>query len=95
MTTDEGVASCSDPATGEIHWAERLGGKGQYAASPVHADGRLYFSSEGGDFPVISAGKVFKILARNKLNAGSMASPAVVGDAMLIRTKTHLYRIEK
>ena len=94
MISDEGVVSCSDPATGEIHWAERLGGKGQYAASPVHAGGRLYFSSEGGDFPVVAADKEFKILAHNKLDAGSMASPAVVGNSLLIRTKTHLYRFE-
>ncbi len=95
MTSDEGVVSCNDPKTGDILWAERLGGKGQYAASPIHAKGRIYFSSSEGDFPVLEAGKEFKVLARNKLDAGCMASPAVVGDALVIRTKTHVYRFGK
>ena len=47
------------------------------------------------DFPVIEAGKEFKVLARNKLNDGCMASPAIVGDALVIRTKTHVYRFGK
>lgn len=95
MTSDEGVASCNNPKSGEILWAERLGGKGQYAASPIHANGRIYFSSSEGDFPVLATGKEFKVLARNKLDAGCMASPAVVGDALVIRTKTHVYKFEK
>ena len=95
MTSDEGVVSCNDPKTGEILWAERLGGKGQYAASPIHAQGRIYFSSSEGNFPVLEAGKEFKVLARNKLDAGCMASPAVVGNALVIRTKTHVYRFGK
>lgn len=95
MTSDEGVASCSNPQTGEIIWAERLGGKGQYAASPIHANGHIYFSSSEGDFPVLKAGRKFEIISRNKLDAGCMASPAIVGNALVIRTKTHVYRIEK
>ena len=95
MTSDEGVASCSNPQTDEIIWAERLGGKGQYAASPIHANGHIYFSSSEGHFPVLKAGRKFEIISRNKLDAGCMASPAIVGNAMVIRTKTHVYRIEK
>ncbi len=95
MASDEGVASCSDPKTGDILWAERLGGKGQYAASPIHASGRIYFSSSEGDFPVLAASKEFKVLARNKLEAGCMASPAVIGDSLVIRTKTHVYKFGK
>jgi outer membrane protein assembly factor BamB len=95
MTSDEGVASCSNPQTDEIIWAERLGGKGQYAASPIHANGHIYFSSSEGDFPVLKAGRKFEIISRNKLDAGCMASPAIVGNALVIRTKTHVYRIEK
>ena len=95
MTSDEGVASCSNPQTGDIIWAERLGGKGQYAASPVHANGHIYFSSSEGDFPVVKVGRKFEIISRNKLDAGCMASPAIVENTLVIRTKTHVYRIDK
>ena len=93
MISDEGVASCSDPLTGEIHWAERLGVKGQCASSPIHASGRIYSFSSEGDCIVFKAHKDgLSILAHNKLPNGCMASPAVNGDSLLVRTKNSLYR---
>jgi outer membrane protein assembly factor BamB len=93
MVSDNGIATCMNPDTGEIHWAERL--KGNYSASPIHADGRITFFSEEGKAYTIQPSKSFELLATNELDAGFMASPAVVGQAMYLRTKTHLYRIEK
>jgi outer membrane protein assembly factor BamB len=43
---------------------------------------------------VIKAARTFEVLATNRLNDGFMASPAVSGDALILRTKTHLHRIE-
>ena len=93
MVSDLGVASCVDAATGTAHWTERLGGN--YAASPIFAGGRIYFFNEDGDIPVIEAGKKFKLLARNKLADGFMASPAISGNSLILRTKSNLYRIGK
>ena len=93
MVSDLGVASCVDAETGKAHWTERLGGN--YAASPIFAGGRIYFFNEDGDIPVIEAGKKFKLLARNKLADGFMASPAISGNSLILRTKSNLYRIGK
>ncbi len=92
MVDDAGVASCLEAKTGHPVWQHRLGGK--YSASPVAADGRIYFFSEDGEMPVIAPAAEFKSLAVNRLDEGCMASPAIVGHALYVRTRTHLYRIE-
>ena len=93
MVSDEGVASCNNPKTGEVYWAERLRVKGQCASSPIHANGMIYSFSSHGDCIVFKAKKEgLEILAHNKLPNGCMASPAVVGDSLLVRTKDTLYR---
>lgn len=91
---DTGVASCLDAMTGNVIWRERLPGAGNYSASPISAEGRIYFFNESGHCPVIEAGRQFKVLAENTLDGGFMASPAVAGKALFVRSKTHLYRLE-
>ena len=93
MANESGVASCVDARAGTEVWRERLGG--QFWASPVYADGRLYFFDNDGAAFVALPGRQWKKLAVNKLDDGCMASPAVAGKALFVRTKTHLYRIEK
>jgi hypothetical protein len=73
---------------------QRLGG-GDYSASPIFADGRIYFLSEGGIATVIAPGKQFQVLARNTLDGDTLASMAVSGGSIFIRTDSHLYRIDK
>lgn len=91
--SDNGVASCVDAKTGKQHYQERLDGK--FCASPTLAEGRIYLFDEDGKGQVIAAGKEFNVLAQNKLDAGCMATPAFVDDAIYVRTKTHLYCIGK
>ncbi|MDO8540054.1 MAG: PQQ-binding-like beta-propeller repeat protein [Opitutaceae bacterium] len=91
---DTGVVSCLEAMTGKLVWRERLPGIGNHSASPIHAEGRIYFFNENGHTAVIAASRQFKVLAENKLDDGFMASPAVAGKALFLRTKTHLYRIE-
>jgi len=93
MTSDSGIATCLDASNGELVWKERIGGK--FSASPVAAGGRIYFSDHDGKTTVIGAGHKYEPLATNTLDSGCMASPAVVGETMFLRTKTHLYRIEE
>jgi outer membrane protein assembly factor BamB len=89
---DGGVASCLEAKSGAEVWRERVGGN--YSASPLFAAGRIYFFSEEGKTTVIEASRQFKKLAENTLSDGFMASPAVSGGALYLRTRSHLYRIE-
>jgi outer membrane protein assembly factor BamB len=89
MASDTGTASCLEAKTGRLLWQERL--DGHFSASPVCAAGHLYFPSEEGKTYVVAAGPAFKLVATNRLDAGCMASPAIAGDTLFLRTKTHLY----
>lgn len=91
MNSDDGILSCRDPKTGEIHWQKRAGGK--YAASPIYADGRIYFFGIDGDIVTIEPGDTFQLLAETKLGDGFMASPAVVGNEIILRSKSRLYSL--
>ena len=63
--------------------------------SPLSAAGRVYFFAEDGSATVTATGRDYKVLATNKLADGFMASPAVTGDSLILRTKTHVYRVTK
>ena len=88
-----GLVTCLNAHTGEAHFRERLGGN--YSASPLHANGKLYFHSREGITTVLQAGKTFKVLAKNKLTGQHMASAAVDGNALIFRTDKALYRVEE
>jgi outer membrane protein assembly factor BamB len=93
VVSSEGFLSCVEAKTGELVWKERIGGK--FSASPIHVAGRIYFFDESSVTTVIEPGRTFKVLATNKLDGEElMASPAVVGNSLIIRTATHLYRID-
>ena len=92
VVSDNGVATCLNAATGEPFWTHRLGS--DFSASPVWAEERVYFPSESGATTVIQTGHEYKELAVNQLDGRIMASPAIVGRGIILRTDTHLYRIE-
>ena len=92
MVNDVGIATCLEAKTGTQVWQSRIGGT--FSASPLSAAGRIYFFDEDGKTTVIEAGRTFKILAENLLDNGFMASAAVIGDALILRTTMDLYRIE-
>jgi len=91
MVTDNGIATCVDAKTGEELWRARLGGN--HSASPIYADGKIYFLSEEGESVVIAPGRQLKHLATNQLEGPTLASIAVSGGSLFIRSATHLYRI--
>lgn len=94
LMNDNGVASCVVAKTGEVLWTERIGGN--FSASPLFANGRIYLCGEDGKTTVIAAGRDFKKLAENLLDkSGFMASPAVTDRALILRTRSHLYRVEE
>jgi outer membrane protein assembly factor BamB len=93
LVSDAGIATCLDARTGAIHWQQRLGGT--YSASPVAADGRIYFLAEEGAATVIAPGREFRRLALNRLDGTTLASMAIAGGAIFIRSDSHLYRISE
>jgi outer membrane protein assembly factor BamB len=92
VVTDNGVASCIDAAAGTLIWQHRL--NGNFSASPLFVDGRIYFLAEDGVATVIAPGREFKQLAVNRLDGSTLASIAVAGRSLYIRSATHLYRID-
>lgn len=93
MNSDDGVISCRKPDTGEILWQKRAGG--DIAASPIDAGGRMYVFGTDGTILTIKPGREYELLAETKLGDGFMASPAVVGNELILRSKSHLYLISK
>jgi outer membrane protein assembly factor BamB len=91
VISDLGIASCLDARTGEPYWVVRLGGN--YSASPIFADGRIYFLNEEGMATVIAPGREFRKLSTNLLDGATLASMAVSGGSIFIRSDSHLYRI--
>ena len=89
--TEAGVAKCMDAKTGQVLWRNRLAGR--YSASPIWADGRIYFLSEQGRTTIIEAGHQFKIIAQNELQEKCCASPAISQKHIFIRSEDALYCI--
>ena len=92
-TSDDGMANCADARNGEAYWQERM--NEQHLASPLLAEGRLYFFGMNGKTTVVKAGKSFEKLAENRLEGTVVATPAIVDRSIFLRTDTHLYRIGK
>jgi outer membrane protein assembly factor BamB len=93
FVSDGGVATCLDATSGDVQWTERLGGG--FSASPVFAEGRIYFTNEDGTTYVVRAGAECELLATNELGERALASPAVDDGAIYLRTASHLWRIGK
>lgn len=92
IVSDKGVATCLDAETGEVRWTERL--PGNYAASPLFADGKIYICNRDGLTTVIRPGQTYEVLATGQLDGAILASPAAVGEALYIRTDKALYRVQ-
>ncbi|MCI0359551.1 MAG: PQQ-like beta-propeller repeat protein [Planctomycetaceae bacterium] len=88
-----GVLTCLDAKSGRQHFQQRLGGN--YAASPIAADGKLYFTSQEGVTTVVKPGLKYEELGRSQLIGQTMASPAIAGEALLIRADRMLYCVGK
>jgi outer membrane protein assembly factor BamB len=91
VVADNGIATCLDIHTGQRHWQKRL--DGNYSASPLFADGRIYMLNEDGKTTVIRPGKAFLKLAENRVDGRTLASLAPIDNALFLRTDRHLYRV--
>jgi hypothetical protein len=89
--SDPGTLKCLEAATGNVVWTMPM--KVKYSASLLATADRIYLSNKKGTTTIIAPGREYKELATNQLDGEIWASPAVAGDSLLLRTKTHLYRI--
>ena len=89
FVSDNGIASCIDAKTGKAHWVQRIGTK--FWASPLYADGRIYFFGSEGDTAVIEPGTSFRRLASNQLDGTMLATGAAVDGSLVLRTDQAVY----
>ena len=88
---DFGLVSCFTAATGERHFAERLGsGRGGFTASSVAADGKIYYTREDGKVYAVRAGPKFEVIGTSELGEPCMATPAISAGELFFRTRHHL-----
>jgi outer membrane protein assembly factor BamB len=92
LWTDDGIVSCLNVTNGKVLWRERVGGA--YYASPLWIAGRLYGISKAGEVVVLAAADQYEVLGRVPLGEPVFATPAVAGGAMVLRTHSHLYRLD-
>ena len=93
MTNEVGIVTCADARTGERLWRHRL--DGVFFASPVAGDGKVYITSETGETFVMRAGREPEVLARNDLGERFIASPAISGGRLFLRSDRTLFAAGK
>jgi outer membrane protein assembly factor BamB len=94
VAIDNGIFAAYEAATGKQLYQRRIArDAGGFSASPVAAGGRIYLAGEDGAVFVIRAGRTFELLARNDMREMCLATPAVSGDLLLVRTRTRLYAL--
>jgi outer membrane protein assembly factor BamB len=91
MAGDVGVVTCIDAKTGERVWQERT--DGIFTASPVAADGRIYLFSEPGETIVMRAARKPEVLARNRIDARLLASPAFSNGWIFFRSDDQIIAV--
>ncbi len=94
VVRDDGIASCLDLETGDVHWRERLK-EGTYRISVVAGDNKVYFLSREGMCTVIEAGTEAKILAQNELPGTFYATPAISDGVLYLHAYGRLYAVGK
>jgi outer membrane protein assembly factor BamB len=92
MINKNGDTSCIDAKTGGLIWMEKL--EGRYNSSPAWIGGNVYFTNSKGKTTVIKAKREFHVVADNQLEGQFVATPSVVGKSLILRSDSHLYRIE-
>jgi len=92
--SNDGIVTCFEVRTGGLQYEERIGGGGQgFTASPVAANGKLYFTGEQGDVFVLPAIRKFSVLATNRLGGICLATPAISDGTLFFRTTEKLLAI--
>ncbi len=91
LIKDGGITSAFTAKTGKLLYRERLGASGNYYASPIAANGKIYACSLKGVVVVFAGGDTFTVVARNDLDEAIATTPAVVDDVLYVRTAENIY----
>ena len=91
MATERGIASAIDAETGQTVWKKRLGGV--FTASPVIANGKVYFVEESGKTYVVEAAREYKLVSTNDIGQRTLASPAISNGIVFLRSDSHLFAV--
>ncbi len=91
LWSDDGIVTCADTASGQVHWRRRVGGV--YYGSPVCAGDRVFCMSADGEVVVLAASREYSLLARNELGEPGNSTPAIARHTMYVRTASRLYAI--
>jgi outer membrane protein assembly factor BamB len=93
ICSNNGILTAYNARTGERVYQQRLGNGGAYSASPVAADGKIYFSSEDGEIHVVKAGPKYELLSTNHVGEVLMATPAISDGMIFVRSMKHMIGI--
>jgi outer membrane protein assembly factor BamB len=94
MVSEKGVLSCLDAKSGQLIWKEKLQGNYNFNTAPVSIADKIYFTEVDGTTTIIKADKKFQTVAENKLEGKFIARPVVSGNSLIMRSDSHIYRIE-
>ena len=92
FASDAGVASCLDAKSGDVLWTERIGNR--FWASPIYANGHVYFFDTNGQTAVVKASSEFELVSKNKLDGRIYSSAAPMDGSLILRTDTAVYRMK-
>ena len=91
--SNDGLVTCYEAKSGQQKYQQRIKGRGGYTASPVAADGKLFFTSEEGGVMVVKAGPTLQLLATNPIGDVCMATPAISDGMIFVRSQHFLFGI--
>jgi outer membrane protein assembly factor BamB len=91
ISGDNGMLRVFEAKTGKQLYEQRL--PATFSASPVAADGKVYLASEDGDVFVLRAGTTYELLSTNPMGEPLMATPAISGNLLIVRSQNFLYAI--
>lgn len=89
--TTKNIMMCVDAMDGKEVWSRTV--KSDFNASPLYVNGNVWFFSVKGEVLVLKAGREYEIIAENQMDSGIWATPAVLRNSMIMRTRNYLYRI--
>jgi hypothetical protein len=92
---DRGFLACYEAKTGKPVYDRQRLGPTAFTASPWAYNGKVFCLSEDGETVVVQAGPTFKVLGKNDLGEMCLATPALAGGSLFVRTQTRLYRLRK
>lgn len=94
MISNGGIVTCMNAEKGEVIYREKLGAPGAYLASPLLANGHIYFASYNGKITVVKPGDTLNVVSQCNLKEKIAASPLATENKLIVRTDKELFAFE-